>query len=443
MLNIKWVFLFVCMFVVSSCQSKATSRKEMQKAIDDEKRDTIAYLKLGRVDGNSLLIEEDIDMNGCVVFMPRAMTICAKGGIVRNGVVVGSQTKIDGKDILFDNVTIRGDWNVPEITTSLFKDLSYENALRNVMALASPKVKNTIVIEKGDYIVKMKQNARVGLSLCSNTELVLNGIIRLLPNNFKNYYIIRAKGENISIRGDGTIIGDKHSHNGSEGEWGMGLEFRSAVNASVKGLTIKDCWGDCIYVGGNSQNVLIEDCILDNGRRQGISVTKADYVTIRRCTISNVGGTAPGYAIDLEPNKGDTVDHVLIENVVVKNCLGGIKATRSLKQTNEGKPLSWIGSVKVRNCDTSASKKFPALFKGCDSLFVSNCKIVSSNAKPAILTKKVNYVSVIENTLVDRSDLLSKAKRSAKKILQRGGVELISIEGAKIKKVNANRIITE
>jgi parallel beta-helix repeat protein len=254
---------------------------------------------------------------------------------------------------------------------------------------------------------------------------------------------LQISGSNITISGSGTIVGDKPRHTGTEGEWGMGVRFNRAVNASVSGLTVKDCWGDCIYVGGNSRDILIENCTLDNGRRQGISVTKADNVTIRRCTISNVGGTAPEYAIDVEPNKGDTVDHVLIDHVVVNNCQGGIMATRSLKQTNEGKPLSWIGSVNVRNCDTSASKKFPALFKGCDSLFVSNCKIVSSNATPAILTKNVNYVSVVENTLVDKSDLLSKAKRSAKKILQRGGVELISIEGAKIKKVNANRIITE
>lgn len=410
----------------------------MLKAIDDEKRDTIAYLKLGRVDGNSLLIEEDIDMNGCVVFMPHAMTICAKGGIVRNGVVVGSQTKIDGKDILFDNVTIRGDWNVPEITTSLFKDLSYENALRNVMALASPKVKNTIVIEKGNYIVKMKQNARVGLSLCSNTELVLNGNIRLLPNNFKNYYIIRAKGENISIRGDGTIIGDKHSHNGSEGEWGMGLEFRSAVNASVKGLTIKDCWGDCIYVGGNSRNILIEDCKLDNGRRQGISVTKASGVTIRNCIITNVSGTNPQYAIDIEPNSKDSIDDVLIEGVVVKDCEGGFMVTRRARKKSSEVP--WIGKVSIRNCILNSKSKYPVKVKRCEDMMIDKCILNAPHGISAIKITNVDRAVVENNTLSVSYGQLDKIKIELSTFIGKGGEYPVDIRATRKRVVQSNRI---
>lgn len=424
-------------------QSYGNSRAETKEEVAIAAKDTLSYDILGSAANGRIVINDDVDLKGDVCRLPKGMTLLFRKGVIRNGTLIGSMTKIACTGKAFDKVTIKGSWDVPEISTELFADLSYENSLRDVVALAHSEVENRIVIEKGEYKVKAAKGSATCISVCGNTDLILDGTVRLAPNDLKSCNVILAEGKNINITGKGTIIGDKHTHTGTEGEWGMGIRLHKAINATVSGLTIKDCWGDCIYVGGRSKNINIENCTLDNGRRQGISVTKADYVTIRRCTISNVGGTAPGYAIDIEPNKGDSVDHVLIENVVVKNCLGGIKATRSLKQTNEGKPLSWIGRVKVRNCETSASKKFPALFKGCDSLFVSNCKIVSSNAKPAILTKNVNYVSVVENTLVDRSDLLSKAKRSAKKILQRGGVELISIEGAKIKKVNANRIITE
>ena len=424
-------------------QSYGNSRAETKEEVAIAAKDTLSYDILGSAANGRIVINDDVDMKGDVCRLPKGMTLLFRKGVIRNGTLSGCMTKIECKGKAFDRVTIEGSWNVPEISTRLFADLSYENSLRDVVALAHPKVKNRIVIEKGEYKVSAGKKSATCISLCSNTDLMMNGTIRLVPNGLKSYNIILAKGKNINIGGKGTIIGDKYTHTGTEGEWGMGVRLHKAVNATVSGLTIKDCWGDCIYVGGNSKNVLIENCTLDNGRRQGISVTKADNVTIRRCSISNIGGTAPGYAIDIEPNKGDSVDHVLIDNVVVKNCLGGIKATRSLKQTNEGKPLSWIGSVEVRYCDTSAQKKFPALFKGCDSLYVSNCKIVSSNAKPAILTKNVDHVCVVENTLVDRSDLLSKAKRFAKKVLQRGSVELISIEGAKFQKVNANRIITE
>ena len=184
-----------------------------------------------------------------------------------------------------------------------------------------------------------------------------------------NYYIVQANGENIKISGQGTIIGDKSNHTGTIGEWGMGLEFRKAINSSVKDLTIKDCWGDCIYVGGRSHNILIENCRLDNGRRQGISVTKADGVTIRNCMITNVGGTAPEYAIGIEPNKGCNVDHVVIDGVIVKNCEGGILVTRSMSKNPDNKDTR-IGSVNVKDCDVTVNTKYPMRFKGCEYVSV-------------------------------------------------------------------------
>ena len=113
----------------------------------------------------------------------------------------------------------------------------------------------------------------------------------------------------------------------------MGVDFFRVENASISGITIKDCWGDCIYVGDESKNVTIDNCILNNGRRQGISITSANGVIVRKCTICDVGGTDPEYAIDIEPNKGKTIDNILIENVTVKNCKGGFMANGSAIRT--------------------------------------------------------------------------------------------------------------
>lgn len=413
-------------------------------SLNDKSLTNTSYHALWKVSDGKVVVEKDVDLRGTVCILPKDILLTFKGGVIRNGTLIGNNTELDWiKGVIFDNVKIEGSWNVRKISTKMFTELSYNNGLKNLFALASPSIKNSILIDKGRYSVSATKKENRCLIIPSNTRLIVNGEIRIKPNNLQKYSILYAEGENIEICGDGIIVGDKFSHTGTEGEWGMGVRMNKAQNLSISGVTIRECWGDCIYVGGGSKNIYIENCTLDNGRRQGISVTKADNVTIRRCSISNVGGTAPEFAIDIEPNKGDSVDHVLIDNVVVKNCMGGIKATRSLKKTNEGKPVSWIGSVEVRNCETSAQKKFPALFKGCDSLIVSNCRIVSSNARPAILTKDVGHVCVVKNTLVDRSDLLSKLKLSVKVILQRRDVELISIEGAKSQKVKANRIITE
>ena len=274
-------------------------------------------------------------------------------------------------------------------------------------ALAHPKVKNRIMIEKGDYKVMVEQKAKVCVPLCSNTDFILKGTIRLTPNNLKSCDIIQAKGENITIKGNGTIIGDKHTHTGKEGEWGMGINLKGAVNATISGLTIKDCWGDCIYVGGNSRNVLIEKCKLDHGRRQGISVTKADGVTIRNCTITNVNGTNPQYAIDIEPNKRDSVDNILIENVTVKDCEGGFKTTRGVKKNGARTP--WIGKVIIKNCRVSSKSKVPVVIKRCEEVKIEKCSFYAQKGK-RLMGKGVApiYVKAIGQSIVKNNKVVER-----------------------------------
>lgn len=351
--------------------------------------------QIGIISNNSLVVSTDVDLHGTTINLPTNFTLEIKGGSIKNGTLVGNQSKLLCSDKVFDRVQIKGTWNVPEISTSMFVDLSYDNALKDVMALAHPKVQNTIVIEKGDYQVAAQKNADVCLTIPSNSTLIINGSIRLRPNEFQRYDIVRAKGKNINICGNGSIIGDKHTHLGHEGEWGMGIRFHGAKNASVIGVTIKDCWGDCVYVGGNSKHVLIEDCILDHGRRQGISVTKADDVVIRDCKISNVSGTRPEYAIDLEPNKGDTVNHVDIENVIIANCMGGILATIGKRNIERKK----IGDIAIRNCSINVYEKYPIRLRAFDTATIEGCTIKTNDKRAAIAILNAKKADVRDNHL--------------------------------------------
>lgn len=352
--------------------------------------------------------------------------------------LIGNNTKIKCSSVAFDHVTILGSWDVPQISSTMFATLNYENALKDVFALTNKAVKNIIVIEKGDYFVAARKGGDVCLPIVSNTEVVLNGTIRLLPNSYKMYEIMRISGENISITGTGTIIGDKYAHTGTEGEWGMGIFFLRAENASVLGLTIKDCWGDCIYVGGNSKNVLIENCKLDHGRRQGISVTKADGVTIRNCKITNVGGTAPEYAIDLEPNANDTVDHILIENVKVERCKGGFLSFKGMNS-----PRTTIGEIVIKNCTLSVRDKYPICLKRSKSVLVEKCTVYTSNAKAAIYTDDVEKVTIRKNTINVDYSFLSNVKNSVRKMVGYNAYAPIMVRKAARKVVGGNRINEE
>lgn len=385
------------------------------------------------------IVSDIVDLQGKRIKMPKSVTLVFKGGSIRNGCVIGNDTKIECSNYpIFNNVRIAGSWLVPEISTSMFVDLDYVNSLCDVFALSNPLVNNTIRINKGEYKLDVKKNKEVCLPVCSNTTVIIDGTILLQPNAFPRYDIIRVKGENITIKGSGTIVGDKHTHTGTDGQWGMGIRFHGAKNASVSRLNIRDCWGDCIYVGGNSKNVRIIQCNLDHGRRQGISVTKADRVLIKDCKISNVGGQKPEYAIDLEPNQGDTVDNVMIENVEIVDCKGGILSTKGNKD-GRGKG-SYIGSIFVKKCKISIVDKYPIRLRRCEKADVEGCITYSTNDNPSIYLSEINEVVVLDNEINIDKRIVNYVKIIAMDIVRKDEYRPISVSKYKKKVIKKNQI---
>lgn len=390
---------------------------------------------LGHVENDRIVVNKDIDLKGKACDIPEGFTMDFKGGIIKNGTLIGKNTKIFSKGKAFEHVVIKGTWNVPQISTSLFVNLSYDNALKNVMALTNEAVNNVVTIEKGDYWVAARKESDKCLVVNSNTTMVINGTIRLRANDYIHYNILYVRGENISIRGKGTIIGDKPDHYGDKGEWGMGITIWQGRRINVKGLTVKDCWGDCIYVGGSSINVTIENCYLDNGRRQGISVTKAENVTIRNCKISNVSGTRPEYAIDLEPNGGDTVRNVLIEHVEVDNCVGGFLATAGYKDRTR-----LVDNICIRNCILNVQEREPIRLRRCASVEIENCTINTNNAKPAVFSQDVSTLKVNNNTINIRKSPLLTVKNAVKDALGKGEYKPIKVVRSTSKQIKNNKI---
>lgn len=359
--------------------------------IQYEKKDTIDAQRLGFASGKDYILKSDIDLKGNICVLPKNVTIKAMGGTIKNGVIAGQNTKIIyNKNAVFDNIDIEGSWSIPIIKTSLFKDLTSENSLKNVFALTNPGIKNKLIIEKGVYTVKSTINKDACLTLNSNTELIIHGVIKIVPNTYPFYDIIHVEGNNIIINGDGTIIGDKFTHIGKDGEWGMGIRVQKSNNVKIVGLTVKECWGDCIYVGGGSTNVRIEQCELDHGRRQGISVTKANGVSIEKCKISNVGGTPPEYAIDIEPDPGDTVNNILIKKVEAIHCKGGFLVYGRAQCARAGR-------ITIRDCKLSDISKIPVNVLKCDEIVVDNCKINLHPSQQAIRCEDTDSVVIKNN----------------------------------------------
>lgn len=381
-------------------------------------------------DNRRMFLASDIDLKGKTMIIPENTILVGKGGVIKNGTVVGSNTTIESKKAIFSDVSIQGTWMLPEINTSLFANLKRVNSLKDVLALANPGIKNKIIIGEGTYSVEAKHEKDACLTVCSNTEMVLNGSIMLMPNSFSMCDVIRLEGENIILRGKGQIIGDKFTHTGTEGEWGMGVRISNAKNVKVSGISIKNCWGDCIYINQHSKDVSIDGCYLDNGRRQGISVVCADGVTIRRCKITNVGGTNPQYGIDIEPNAKDYVDHVKIEHVTIDKCKGGIT---TLGRKRNRKDIQ-IGSVYITDCNISSTKRIPLRLRTTKNAIVKNCKIYSPRDLNAVLADGVENIQLEGNNIAFDNSITASAKRFLKTI--KAGEEILPIKVSNCKNQN-------
>ena len=395
-------FVVILLFTVSCCEAKS---------MQVEWKDPLNYsndslqIDLSRFRENGIFVITDtIDLKAKTLYLPQDICLKMRDGIFVNGIIVGNNTIIEGDGAFFDKVHIKGKWNVPHISTVMFRDLSYDNALKDVFALSSPNVKNTIEIGKGIYQVTAITANVPCLQVNSNTDVRLKGRIIMTPNGFTHYNIIRTIGSNISISGGGSIIGDKHSHLGNKGEWGMGINISGGDNVKLKDITIKDCWGDCIYIANRATNVMIDNCMLDHGRRQGISITSASNVTIKNCLITNVGGTNPQYAIDVEPNARDTVNNVKIINVQAVNCHGGFECYGWAEQT-------LVDNILIKNCVVDNSTITPLAFRQCGSVIIDNNRIRNCRGDESVLCVLVNAVQ-IKKTRITKKGIKAKSLKS-------------------------------
>ena len=182
-----------------------------------------------------------------------------------------------------------------------------------------------VSIPDGTYMI----DALVSLRPKSNQTVQLSGnaVLKVIPNASSSYQVFYLGSvTNVEITG-GLLAGDRNAHLGSSGEYGMGVLIgNGADNIRIRNLTIRDCWGDGIYVGtdstGIARNVLIDNVVCDNNRRQGLTISQAENVTVRSSTFRNTNGISPQAGLDIEPNSGCHVNNVTIQSCQFANNAG-------------------------------------------------------------------------------------------------------------------------
>lgn len=412
------IFVYLFQFCFSSCRCSANNSNLGYEGYFDVSNDS-SEVDLSVYHRNGVyIIDDTLDLRRKTLYLPADISLVIRKGMLKNGCVVGNNTCLKYRNAVFDRVHIMGTWIVPRISTSMFRNLAYDNSLKDVVALASPHVSNQIHIEEGIYQVTATEHSYRCLNVNSNTKLKIDGTIVLSANDLKIYSILHVSGINISISGKGSLVGDKEDHTGTEGEWGMGIFIAGGENVSIKGLNIKNCWGDCIYIHKNSKNVVIDNCILECGRRQGISITSAQSVVVRNCKIMNISGTNPSFGIDVEPNQSDTVRYVKIEDVEVNNCRGGIECNGRAKDAE-------IGTITLMNCKISKIKWWPLRFLKAKNIEIEDCQVNDHKKSEVILFNGIAKANV-NGIIVDKKKL--KRKDEVLRAISREDVKQIRIK---------------
>ncbi|WP_449398444.1 hypothetical protein [Chryseobacterium wanjuense] len=181
-----------------------------------------------------------------------------------------------------------------------------------------------------------------GIFAQSNSQMYFQkgSSLILKPTADVRYQIISLHGiENVKIYNP-KLIGDRDKHLNSKGEWGFGIDIRGSRNVEIYNINISDCWGDGIVLVKTlrnikpsitkqnifaTENIKIIGGIIDNVRRNGITIAGGKDVLLKDLLISNINGTNPMAGIDIEPDdSSNELANINIDNVKINNANVGI-----------------------------------------------------------------------------------------------------------------------
>jgi hypothetical protein len=187
-----------------------------------------------------------------------------------------------------------------------------------------------VLITEGVYAVDANSKS---ITVPSNRNIrQLNSKIIVLPvDTAESRYnvFVTAVGASFIKFESLNLEGDKYTSTSTEGGQGHGIRVLSSSDIWISNSKFTKMWGDGAGMSAflpaehtEPERVYIENCVFDDNRRQGLTITgKSIFVT--GCTFSNTSGTAPRSGIDIEPGNGFTASDVFISDCVFKNNEGG------------------------------------------------------------------------------------------------------------------------
>jgi hypothetical protein len=254
----------------------------------------------------------------------------------------------------------------------------------------------------GTYLI----DTQTELAVLSNTKLIFapNAVITMKPTSLGSYSIFALRNiTNVSIIG-GTLIGDRLTHTGTTGQYGFAITIDNSSNITVDGTKVSNCWGDGIYVGGGtgasgSSNVKINYVTSDNNRRQGMSIINVNGIVVSNSAFTNTNGTSPQSGIDIEPNAGNLVDNILLQNIYLNSNLGnGILCY-------VGYSDAIVRNIKLINITTTNTGLQGILFNAASAGLLYNGSITNTSSTldigSGIFLQQLTDFNVANNSIIN------------------------------------------
>ncbi len=245
-------------------------------------------------------------------------------------------------------------------------DVSYFGAIGAVAdclerinrAITYAQTHSVKIVEIGqDVLLSLPANySAPGILMKSHVYLELNATIAIRANDYPRYAIILFSGVTDSgVFGRGRILGDNTTHIGTAGEWGHGVNIVDGCSdISIQDITIENCWGDGICMGGEetadhgSSNISVSHVVVDSNGRQGITVTKGSNISISKSKISNTGinrGKFPMDGLNIEPNDNNRVSNVNIYDNTFLNNVGHEFEANCMRVNTEIKNVNFYNNT--------------------------------------------------------------------------------------------------
>lgn len=225
-------------------------------------------------------------------------------------------------------------------------------------AIQSMNDNSILYFSKGIYLIDgfvknyntgVREFTGKGIVLKSNMTVIMDSNAKVIQKGgynypssliFNCYNVENVKFINCNIEGDLLTHNLDRVNSGiSTNEWGMGIVIRNSKNITITDSHIYNCMGDGVYIGApdssdiylkddyHNKNIVIDNCRINNVRRNGISYTDGVDSFITNCYFKNINGTAPKAGIDIE-GEGNIewlIDNLEISNVSTNNCGSGIQ----------------------------------------------------------------------------------------------------------------------